>query len=480
MKFIAALVTTVSADLCCNTCEAPLVKYFSVDEAHGFCGESCMDPAKFGQYHLFEKNLTLATTNDACAQEFAPDGDHYTVYDSSPTHGVPGLLAVTLDLYAPTHAPDKSCCVHPFLGNRTCFGIPGKSVGPLTVRGLGPYCCPTGATEEIPCPSSPSTMAEIAAHVNSLQTTWKAEAPSKFESTEDVKSYLGAILKGDADYKEFLTPKPEDFDSSINVAVPTDFDVRTAFPDCAEVSGHIGDQSSCGSCWAFGSTMAFNDRRCIATGDKTFLSVEDTTANCGLFHCASQGCGGGHPGAAWKWFAGTGVVTGGGYEMIGQGKTCGPYSLAPCAHHVDSTVYPACPSSEYSTPSISSCTEASYGMNYKDDKIKAGSAYDLSGNIPKIQQDVMTYGSATMAFTVYDDFPTYKSGVYRATSSKALGGHAVRLLGWGVEDGQDYWLIANSWNEEWGNGGTFKIARGNNECGIEGNVQAGTASATLV
>ena len=119
-------------------------------------------------------------------------------------------------------------------------------------------------------------------------------------------------------------------------------------------------------------------------------------------------------------------------------------------------------------------------MNYKDDKIKAGSAYDLSGNIPKIQQDAMADGSATMAFTVYDDFPTYKSGVYKATSSKALGGHAVRLLGWGVEDGQDYWLIANSWNEEWGNGGTFKIARGNNECGIEGNVQAGTASATLV
>ena len=40
-----------------------------------------------------------------------------------------------------------------------------------------------------------------------------------------------------------------------------------------------------------------------------------------------------------------------------QERPCGPYSLAPCAHHVaPSTEYPACPSSEYSTPSLSACS----------------------------------------------------------------------------------------------------------------------------
>ena len=37
-------------------------------------------------------------------------------------------------------------------------------------------------------------------------------------------------------------------------------------PQCADIIGHVRDQSSCGSCWAFGSTEAFNDRHCISTG----------------------------------------------------------------------------------------------------------------------------------------------------------------------------------------------------------------------
>merc|ERR1712079_218537 len=39
--------------------------------------------------------------------------------------------------------------------------------------------------------------------------------------------------------------------------------------------------------------------------------------------------------------------------------------------------------------------------------------------------------------------------------------------------GEDYWLIKNSWNEEWGDHGLFKIARGTDECGIEDDVSGG-------
>ena len=40
------------------------------------------------------------------------------------------------------------------------------------------------------------------------------------------------------------------------------------------------------------------------------------------------------------------------------------------------------------------------------------------------------------------------------------GGHAVTMVGWGEENGQKYWKIKNSWNEQWGNNGHFLIARG--------------------
>merc|ERR1711928_135894 len=52
-------------------------------------------------------------------------------------------------------------------------------------------------------------------------------------------------------------------------------------------------------------------------------------------------------------------------------------------------------------------------------------------------------------------------------SGKALGGHAIRILGWGVEDGTPYWLIANSWNTDWGDNGYVKLLRGKDHCGIE-------------
>lgn len=49
----------------------------------------------------------------------------------------------------------------------------------------------------------------------------------------------------------------------------------------------------------------------------------------------------------------------------------------------------------------------------------------------------------------------------------------MKIIGWGVENGDPYWLVANSWNEGWGDHGLFKIARGSNHLGIEGQVHAG-------
>lgn len=65
-------------------------------------------------------------------------------------------------------------------------------------------------------------------------------------------------------------------------------------------------------------------------------------------------------------------------------------------------------------------------------------------------------------------------GVYQKTEDALyLGAHSVKLIGWGEENNVPYWLIVNSWGEQFGNNGLFKIRRGNNECGIEEEPTAG-------
>ena len=71
----------------------------------------------------------------------------------------------------------------------------------------------------------------------------------------------------------------------------------------------------------------------------------------------------------------------------------------------------------------------------------------MRGVEAEIQAEIMKNGPVEGAFTVYADFPSYQSGVYQHTAGAALGGHAIKILGWGVENNVKYWLVANSWNE---------------------------------
>jgi cathepsin B len=83
----------------------------------------------------------------------------------------------------------------------------------------------------------------------------------------------------------------------------------------------------------------------------------------------------------------------------------------------------------------------------------------------KIKAAILTGGPVESAFTVYKDFMSYKSGVYIQHSNVEMGGHAIKIIGWGKTDkGVDYFIVDNSWGADWGMNGRFWIQV--DQCGI--------------
>ncbi|KAJ8926213.1 hypothetical protein NQ314_021433 [Rhamnusium bicolor] len=150
---------------------------------------------------------------------------------------------------------------------------------------------------------------------------------------------------------------------------------------------------------------------------------------------------------------------------------CKSYAFSPCAHHIESEI-PACVGSGPTPSCIRQCDEGS-SLTYDSDLTFGETAYHINEDEKQIRMEIMTHGPVEAGFTVYEDFLSYKSGVYQHIIGEELGGHAIKILGWGIEDNIPYWLVANSWNSEWGENGYFKILRGQNHVGIESDIVAG-------
>lgn len=302
--------------------------------------------------------------------------------------------------------------------------------------------------------SSKTPIPELVRTVNDMKTTWKAQ-----EYTRDITPLLGELID---------TPNPNPLPERIpevNDELPESFDLREKYPECKSIS-EIRDQANCGSCWAFGAVEVMTDRLCIHSGQKDHrkLSAQDLVSCCST---CGFGCQGGWSSAAFFYWRQYGVVTGG---EKGETDSCYPYFLPHCDHHVQGK-YGPCPATTKAPSCANKCQEE-YSKEWSEDKVYGSEAYSLSGE-KRMMQELYERGSMAGSFTVYEDFPTYKSGVYQHVAGKALGGHAIKILGWGVENGVKYWLCANSWNEQWGDNGYFKILRGSNHCGIESGPSAG-------
>jgi cathepsin B len=295
--------------------------------------------------------------------------------------------------------------------------------------------------------------------VNSKQSLWKAEFNSRFAymDLEDKRRMMGVRMDG----KRVLSKKPKvPKVPKVDAGLPATYDARDS-PVCKDVISQIQDQSVCGSCWAVAAASAMSDRICVKSGGK--IKVDISALDLMSCETYSYGCNGGWPEAAWRYFSVNGLVTGGNYT---EKSGCRPYPFPPAVH----------PSHEktYKTPKCQKTCQKSYGETYKKD-LHYAKPYDQVQlyDEQEIRDEIYKNGPVEAAFSVYDDFAHYKSGVYQHTSGKYLGGHAVRIIGWGEEKGTKYWLVANSWNTYWGENGLFKIIRGTDDCGFESEITFG-------
>lgn len=305
-------------------------------------------------------------------------------------------------------------------------------------------------------------------NINSMDgATWVAGRNSRFEGATlaDMKKLMGTLQN--TDNATFLPYKPVEK----MMDLPDEFDWRTD-PRAAKCPSlkEVRDQANCGSCWAFGAVEALTDRICIKSGAKqnVHLSAEDV-ASCDKL--GDMGCNGGVPSTVYSYYANTGIVDGGNY---GDKSMCYSYQLAPCAHHSVSTKYPNCTASVPTPACARSCPDN--GASWSSSKHFGAGGYSVckqgSGTscAEQMRQEIYQNGPITGMFFVHQSFVAYKSGVYKAGfpwSDPMLGGHAIKIIGYGNENGTPYWLVANSWNEDWGDHGYFKIERGHDQCQIE-------------
>merc|ERR1719411_2093808 len=113
----------------------------------------------------------------------------------------------------------------------------------------------------------------------------------------------------------------------------------------------------------------------------------------------------------------------------------------------------------------------------------SGAYWTESGDEETLKKLVATHGAVVTGVAAAGPFSQYKGGIFSGCSSSAQPDHAVAVVGYGTENGVDYWLVKNSWGSSWGEKGYIRVKRGVKMCGIGGTLVTvscakGSSSAT--
>jgi len=217
------------------------------------------------------------------------------------------------------------------------------------------------------------------------------------------------------------------FISPANVEFPQTVDWRTH-----GAVTPVKDQGHCGSCWSFATTGALEGQNFRKNGTLVSLSEQN------LIDCSEKygnsGCNGGLMDNAYQYIQENhGIDTESSYPYEGRDDTC----------------------------------------RYKKDEsgaVDKGFVDIPSGSEEQLMHAVATIGPVSVAIDASkESYQFYASGVYYEPDcdSESLD-HAVLVVGYGTtEQGENYWLVKNSWGTTWGEQGYIKMARNKgNHCGI--------------
>ncbi|CAG9567502.1 unnamed protein product [Danaus chrysippus] len=97
-------------------------------------------------------------------------------------------------------------------------------------------------------------------------------------------------------------------------------------------------------------------------------------------------------------------------------------------------------------------------------KVTGGSKLTVTSE-DDLKDALANNGPLSIALIICPEFQHYSGGIYEF-NCQGNDGHAVLLVGYDSADGQEYWILKNSWATIWGEEGYMRMKLGSSICNI--------------
>jgi len=209
----------------------------------------------------------------------------------------------------------------------------------------------------------------------------------------------------------------------------------------------------CGSCWAHGSVSALADRIKIARKGKG-IDINPSVQH--MLNCGSVGsCHGGSVDGPYQWISKISKRTGSGiaYETEQPYMACSSESTEGFCKAADWTCKPE--NVARTCGSFNREGGSCVGLDRYPNATVAD--YGSVSGASAMMKEIYARGPIACGIDA-QPLLNFESGI--VSKKGGMVDHVISVVGWGVEDGQQYWWVRNSWGEYWGEMGYVRVAKG--------------------